>query len=142
MKVKYHLVGTDEEIEFGEDLCLTLTKESKEGTHTFESTVTFSPELVELLMEEGVIEPCKEKEEEEEVENNHSPLDFEDAPCDAVAHLMCEVEFLEKRLAALENFTNDICKEMMKLIEYAITSLTEEKPEVKKAEVKKSSKKK
>lgn len=87
--------GTDDEIQFGDMIELDLTKDLPDGKvqhHHLECK--FIPELVPLLLEEGVVE---EKIEEEEL-----PLDFHDDSCPMLEELIKANENLEHRVYNLE----------------------------------------
>ena len=60
---KYYLAGTDNEIQFGEMLELDFTRDGKCGVTHHHMECKFIPELVDILVEEGVIEvkTCTDK---------------------------------------------------------------------------------
>lgn len=98
---KYFMKGTDDEIQFGDMIELDLTKDLPDGKvqhHHLECK--FIPELVPLLLEEGVVE---EKIEEEEL-----PLDFHDDNCPMMEELIKANETLEHRVYNLEKAVNKL----------------------------------
>lgn len=98
---KYFMKGTDDEIQFGDMIELDLTKDLPDGKvqhHHLECK--FIPELVPLLLEEGVVEG---KIEEEEL-----PIDFHDDNCPMMEELVKANETLEHRVYNLEKVVNKL----------------------------------
>lgn len=92
---KFYLVGTDESLEFGDFLELDLTKENKKGKEICEHIeCKFIPELVPLLIEEGIIE-------EREVKKEKKLTPYEELLRDN-AVLTERIEALEKAVASLK----------------------------------------
>ena len=88
---------TAEELEFGDMIVLDLSEDMKNGhTKHHHLECKFMPELVPILLEEGIIE---EKEVEEE-----KPLDFQDddTPCSLMEEVIKANEKLELRVDKLE----------------------------------------
>lgn len=85
---------TAEELEFGDMIVLDLSEDMKNGhTKHHHLECKFMPELVPILLEEGIIE---EKEVEED-----KPLDFQDN-CPMIDDLLKTNQNLEKRVYTLE----------------------------------------
>lgn len=91
---KYFLQETAEELEFGDMIVLDLSHDMENGhTKHHHLECKFMPELVPILLEEGIIE---EKEVEED-----KPLDFQD-DCPMIDDLLKANQNLEKRVYTLE----------------------------------------
>jgi hypothetical protein len=91
---KYFMQETAEELEFGDMIVLDLSHDMENGhTKHHHLECKFMPELVPILLEEGIIE---EKEVEEE-----KPLDFQDN-CPMIDDLLKANQNLEKRVYTLE----------------------------------------
>lgn len=91
---KYFLQETAEELEFGDMIVLDLSHDMENGhTKHHHLECKFMPELVPILLEEGIIE---EKEVEEE-----KPLDFKDSYL-MIDKLLRANQNLEKRVYTLE----------------------------------------
>lgn len=91
---KYFLQETAEELEFGDMIVLDLSHDMENGhTKHHHLECKFMPELVPILLEEGIIE-------EKEVEEN-KPLDFQDN-CPMIDELLKANQNLEKRVYTLE----------------------------------------
>ena len=85
---------TAEELEFGDMIVLDLSHDMENGhTKHHHLECKFMPELVPILLEEGIIE---EKEVEED-----KPLDFQD-DCSMIDDLLKANQNLEKRVYTLE----------------------------------------
>ena len=85
---------TAEELEFGDMIVLDLSHEMENGhTKHHHLECKFMPELVPILLEEGIIE---EKDVEEE-----KPLDFQD-DCPMIDELLKANQNLERRVYILE----------------------------------------
>jgi hypothetical protein len=96
---KYFMQETAEELKFGDMIVLDLSKEMENGhTKHHHLECKFIPELVPILLEEGVIK-------EEEVEDE-TPLDFQDEDENELYALLKEMikanEKLELRVDKLE----------------------------------------
>ena len=109
---KYFVVETDEVIEFGEVVNITLFKELKDGKVTIEKDVEFTEDSKDRLIELGFVE-------EREVEEDDL-IDFGDEPCEALTALEEDFEALEKRVDSLET-------EVHKLVEALIEDADKEK---------------
>ena len=100
---KYYLVESGEEVKFGETLVLELTKESENSTIHKHMEVKFIPELVDILLEQGIIkeEDVENKEEEEDVtfewEEDNSALGK------LLQSMIMTNEDLEKKVEELED---------------------------------------
>lgn len=99
---KYYLVESGEEIKFGEILVLELTKEGKNSTIHKHMEVKFIPELVDILLEQGIIkeEDVENKEEDDvtfEWEEDNSALGK------LLQSMIMTTEDLEKKVEELEN---------------------------------------
>ena len=91
---KYFLQETAEKLEFGDMIVLDLSHDMENGhTKHHHLECKFMPELVPILLEEGIIE---EKEVEED-----KPLDFQDN-CSMIDELFKANQNLEKRVYTLE----------------------------------------
>lgn len=91
---KYFMQDTAEELEFGDMIVLDLSHDMENGhTKHHHLECKFMPELVPILLEEGIIE---EKEVEED-----KPLDFQD-DCSMIDDLLKANQNLEKRVYTLE----------------------------------------
>ena len=97
---KYFVVETDEAIEFGEVVNLTLFKEIEDGKVTIEKEVEFNKDTMDLLIEMGFVE-VREVEEED-------LIDFEDEPCEALSALEEDLEALEERVDNIEGLLKEI----------------------------------
>ena len=58
---KYFMKGTQDEVQFGDMLELDFTKDTKNGTIHRHLETKFIPELVDILVEEGVIEVTQQR---------------------------------------------------------------------------------
>lgn len=88
---------TAEELEFGDMIVLDLSEDMENGyTKHHHLECKFIPELVPILLEEGIIE---EKEVDED-----KPLDFQDdnAPCPSMEDVIKTNKKLESRIDKLE----------------------------------------
>lgn len=110
---KYFMQETAEELEFGDMIVLDLSHDMQNGhTKHHHLECKFMPELVPILLEEGII---KEKEVEED-----KPLDFQDN-CPMVDDLLKANQNLEKRVYTLE-------KAVIKLREMVASFAVKPKP--------------
>lgn len=94
---KYFLQETAEELEFGDMIVLDLSHDMENGhTKHHHLKCKFMPELVPILLEEGIIK-------EEEVKED-KPLDFQDddTPCLLMEEVIKANEELELRVDKLE----------------------------------------
>lgn len=110
---KYFLQETAEELKFGDMIVLDLSHDMENGhTKHHHLECKFMPELVPILLEEGIIE-------EKEVEEN-KPLDFQDN-CPMIDELLKANQNLEKRVYTLE-------KAVVKLREMVASLAVKPKP--------------
>lgn len=110
---KYFLQETAEELEFGDMIVLDLSHDMENGhTKHHHLECKFMPELVPILLEEGII---KEKEVKEE-----KPLDFQD-DSPMIDELLKANQNLEKRIYTLE-------KAVVKLREMVASFAVKPKP--------------
>jgi hypothetical protein len=101
---KYFVVETDEAIEFGEVINLTLFKELEDGKVTVEKDVEFTEDSMDWLIEMGFVEEREIEEKEEEVNTpNDNLLDLGDeTPCEALEALEEDFEVLDSKVESLE----------------------------------------
>lgn len=110
---KYFLQETAEELEFGDMIVLDLSHDMENGhTKHHHLECKFMPELVPILLEEGIIEEKEVKEEK--------PLDFQD-DCPMIDELLKANQNLEKRIYTLE-------KAVVKLREMVASFAVKPKP--------------
>lgn len=110
---KYFMQETAEELEFGDMIVLDLSEDMKNGhTKHHHLECKFMPELVPILLEEGVIVEKEVKEDK--------PLDFQDN-CPMVDNLLKANQNLEKRVYTLE-------KAVIKLREMVASFAVKPKP--------------
>jgi hypothetical protein len=110
---KYFMQETAEELEFGDMIVLDLSEDMKNGhTKHHHLECKFMPELVPILLEEGVIVEKEVKEDR--------PLDFQDN-CPMVDDLLKANQNLEKRVYTLE-------KAVIKLREMVASFAVKPKP--------------
>ena len=115
---KYFIAGSDEELEFGDVIELDLTKETKHGTHCVESEVTFSPDILPLLLEIGAVEEKDEK----------SLIDFSDEePCDDLDELYERIEDIEARVEEQDEMIEEMMKGIKSLVDILNKAIEEEK---------------
>jgi len=108
---KYYFKESGKELEFGDYIKLDLTKDTEDGhTRYHHIEGKFIPELVDVLLEEGVIEESEEEDEE-------NTLDFLDE--DFINGILEANEELEKRVDTLEG--------EVKTIKLALTALSQSK---------------
>jgi len=119
---KYFIAGSDEELEFGDVIELDLTKETKHGTHCVESEVTFSPDILPLLLEIGAVEEKDEK----------NLIDFsEDEPSDELDELYERIEDIEASMEAQGEMIDEMMegiKSLVDILNKAVQEETEKKP--------------
>lgn len=119
---KYFIAETDEELEFGDVIELDLTKETKHGTHCVESEVTFSPDILPLLLEIGAVEEKDEK----------NLIDFsEDEPSDELDELYERIEDIEASMEAQGEMIDEMMeglKSLVDILNKAVQEETEKKP--------------
>ena len=119
---KYFIAGSDEELEFGDVIALDLTKETKHGTHCVESEVTFSPDILPLLLEIGAVEEKDEK----------NLIDFsEDEPSDELDELYERIENIEASMEAQGEMIDEMMegiKSLVDILNKAVQEETEKKP--------------
>lgn len=119
---KYFIAGSDEELEFGDVIALDLTKETKHGTHCVESEVTFSPDILPLLLEIGAVEEKDEK----------NLIDFsEDEPSDELDELYERIEDIEASMEAQGEMMDEMMegfKSLVDILNKAVQEETEKKP--------------
>ncbi len=116
---KYFMKGTDDEVQFGDMIELDLTKDMENGHvqhHHLECK--FVPDLVPLLLEDGIIDVVEDEEEEEGNEN----LEFTD-DCPVLKDVIktnealeLKVDSLEKTVAKLEEKLRSLQKTLKKLV--------------------------
>lgn len=110
---KYFMQETAEELKFGDMIVLDLSRDMENGhTKHHHLECKFIPELVPILLEEGVIK-------EEEVKDE-KPLDFQD-DCPMIDELLKANQNLEKRVCTLE-------KAVIKLREMVASFAVKPKP--------------
>ncbi len=110
---KYFLQETAEELEFGDMIVLDLSHDMENGhTKHHHLECKFMPELVPILLEEGIIEEKEVKEEK--------PLDFQD-DSPMIDELLKANQNLEKRVYTLE-------KAVIKLREMVASFAVKPKP--------------
>ena len=115
---KYFIAGSDEELEFGDVIELDLTKETKHGTHCVESEVTFSPDILPLLLEIGAVEEKDEK----------NLIDFsEDEPSDELDELYERIEDIEARVEEQDEMIEEMMKGIKSLVDILNKAIEEEK---------------
>lgn len=107
---KYFMQGTAEELKFGDMIVLDLTKDMPNGNvkhHHFECK--FIPELIPILLEEGIIEVqnIKEKKPKNNPKPEQKPLDFVDDKC-PMDDVIKSVEDLELRVDKLEEMVSAV----------------------------------
>lgn len=118
---KYFMTGTDDELKFGDMVELDFTRENEKGnTVHHHMEVKFIPELVDMLLENGVIEV---EDDENEEESWDACPELEELS-EAFDEMLEDFENLEKRVDAIE--------ESVKRINLTLHSLTTAKREVKK----------
>lgn len=118
---KYFMTGTDDELKFGDMVELDFTRENEKGnTVHHHMEVKFIPELVDMLLENGVIEV---EDDENEEESWDACPELEELS-EAFDEMLEDFENLEKRVDAIE--------ESVKRINLTLHSLTNAKREVKK----------
>ena len=119
---KYFIAETDEELEFGDVIALNLTKETKHGTHCVESEVTFSPDILPLLLEIGAVEEKDEK----------NLIDFsKDEPSDELDELYERIEDIEASMEAQGEMIDEMMeglKSLVDILNKAVEEETEKKP--------------
>lgn len=109
---KYFIKETDEVLEYGDVIELSLEKEVEDGCITCEKEVKFIEGMEDFLIDLGIIE---------EREVNDELLDFEDEEgCPLLNALMEDFEVLEERVDKMEGVINEI-------YELITNSLKEEK---------------
>ena len=105
---KYFMQGTAEELKFGDMIVLDLTEDMPNGKvkhHHLECK--FVPELVDTLLDEGVID-VEEVETKEEKEGENT-LDFQDEEnCPMIDELIAANQNLEHRVYSLEKEVKDL----------------------------------
>ena len=115
---KYFIAGSDEELEFGDVIALDLTKETKHGTHCVESEVTFSPDILPLLLEIGAVEEKDEK----------NLIDFSDEElCDDLDELYERIEDIEVRVEEQDEMIEEMMKGINSLVDILNKAIEEEK---------------
>lgn len=115
---KYFIAGSDEELEFGDVIALDLTKETKHGTHCVESEVTFSPDILPLLLEIGAVEEKDEK----------NLIDFsEDEPSDELYELYERIEDIEASMEAQGEMIDEMMEGLKSLVDILNKAIEEEK---------------
>jgi len=93
---KYFVVETDEPVEYGDSITVSLFKEIEGGTVTVEKDIAFNEQTQGWLVEMGYVE--------EREANEDNLLDFDDsAPCKALEGLVDKVGELEERIEKLES---------------------------------------
>ena len=121
---KYFMKGTGEELEFGDTVEVTLTKKVK-----------FTPEFVDLLLEEDIIE---EQDDEKENEDIHEDvIEFAEI-WDFIDGMLEANEELEKRIENLEEIVQEINRIILCPSTEAVQKVKKEvrKKNAKKVEVK------
>ena len=121
---KYFMKGTGEELEFGDTVEVTLTKKVK-----------FTPEFVDLLLEEDIIE---EQDDEKANENIHEDvIEFAEI-WDFIDGMLEANEELEKRVENLEEIVQEINRIILCPSTEAVQKVKKEvrKKNAKKVEVK------
>ena len=103
---KYFMKGTQDEVQFGDMLELDFTKDTKNGTIHRHLETKFIPELVDILVEEGVIEvkTCTDKQNNtaESIKFNVDEISKQNLGKDA------RIAQLEKRVTELEGLVSEI----------------------------------
>lgn len=106
---KYFMQGTAEELKFGDMIVLDLSEDLKNGNvkhHHLECR--FIPQIVPLLVEEGVIEVKDVKKTKDNPKTKQKPLDFTDDNCSMVDELVKANQNLKHRVYDLEKMVADL----------------------------------
>ena len=99
---KYFMQGTADEVKFGDQIVLDLTKSLPNGkVQHHHINCKFIPELVPLLLDGKIIEVQEVKEKKEK------PLDFQDN-CPMIDELISANQNLEHRVYDLEKAVNKL----------------------------------
>ena len=107
MKKKYFMKETDDELQFNDIIELDFVGEEDGVTKHSHLEIEFLPELVDQLLEEGVIEVQETDEEDEDL------IDFEDAEKVLQDHEQM-IEHLTERIEALEKDIKRLMKSSKK----------------------------
>ncbi len=135
------MAGTDDEIQFGDMIEVDFTKDTETGVVHHHMEVKFIPELVDILLENGVIE---EKEVKEEKEKENEILDiYDNDDLDlievegAIEGLENSVKGIRKDLNALAKVVTEMNTEMMRFCEFIQETVKPVEKDIKKAAKKK-----
>ena len=110
---KYFMADTKDELQFGDRIKVDLAKETEAGSieHRHIDCV-FCPELVEILLEAGVIEA--EEEEKKTFTIDFSDDDYEDEDEEDLEFLLDKLVQIENRLLSLETLVKSMHLESVK----------------------------
>ena len=127
---KIVMAGTEEEVQFGDFIEADYTTENERGGITHHHVACrLIPELVELLIEHGIIDIINVREEKEEKQENSVPLDMETMEIfHRLEALEKTVDIMTEQLKALLELHMNKAKEEPKTEEPAVKV----KPEAKK----------
>lgn len=119
---KYFMKGTEDEVVFGDMIEVDVTKDLPTGkTKHQHLEVKFVPELLELLLEEGIIEEKGEDEEDEGLEFDLKS-DWKD---DFVEDMIEITERTQARIDALEALITEVKETVSKKLQHMCMSLAD-----------------
>ena len=99
---KYFMKGTEEEIQFGDEIKVTFVKDTPRGKRHCRLQCTFSPDIVDELLDREIIDVVAVDEDNEEEE--------EEKWCSELDMLTGCIKEINERLGNLESTANDIKK--------------------------------
>ena len=103
---RFFLKGTDNEVQFGDVIETDTTKDLEDGkTHWYHLECTFSPALVDTLLEHDIIEveDDEQEEEEEEVEDiKEEILSYLDSIEKSTKSMSERIDMLEEAVLTLQ----------------------------------------
>ena len=119
---KYFVKETDEEVLFGDIINMNFSKELEDGRVTIEKEFKFSSSLVEALESLGLVEEkdClidfSDEKKDSELEEEDEEQDFYDLE-EAIQDLIDDQEYLEEKIAAIENHIKTLESTVIKDLE-------------------------
>lgn len=99
---KYFMKGTEEEIQFGDEINVSFIKDTPRGKRHCRLLCTFSPDIVDELLDKEIIDVVAVDEDNEEEEETYE--------CDELDMLIHHIKEINERIDSLESTANDIKK--------------------------------
>lgn len=109
MDRKFFIVDSHEEIKFGDRIGLSYEKKHADGAESAYMEFEFVPELIDMLLDDGVIEEVKTESSESKEQNGQTDKIISDLVT-MVNKLFTTVEILNEKVISLEKDVRELKK--------------------------------